>query len=57
MEKLANEIYDCNVGMDFADYEETKTEDIKKLTEDLTLLKEQGNGTLLIAIEMLLESI
>lgn len=56
MKELANKIYDCNVDMDFADYEETKADDIQKLTEDLMLLKEHGNGTLLIAIKMLLEN-
>ena len=57
MESLANEIYNCNVDMDYADYEETREDDVRKLTEDLRLLKEQGNGTLLIAIKMLLEAV
>ena len=55
MENLADKIYNKLLDMDFADYEETTTEDLQNLTEDLKLLKTQGNGTLLNAIEMLTE--
>ena len=57
MNMLANEIYNKLLDMDFADYEETQTEDLKALTEDLKLLKQQGNGILLNAIKMLLEAL
>lgn len=56
MKTLANEIYNNLFDMDFADYDETQTEDFKNLLEDLELLKNQGNGTLLNAIKMLVEN-
>lgn len=55
MENLANEIYESMLDMDFMDYLDTKEEEIKCLIQDLKLLEEQGNGTLLNAIEMLVE--
>lgn len=55
MENLANEIYESTLDMDFIDYLDTKEEEIKCLIQDLKLLEEQGNGTLLIAIKMLVE--
>lgn len=56
MKTLANEVYNKLLDMDFADYEETQTEDLKALTEDLELLQKQGNGALLNAIKMLVEN-
>lgn len=56
MKTLADELYNKLLDMDFADYEETQTEDLKALTEDLELLQEQGNGALLNAIKMLVEN-
>lgn len=56
MKALAYEIYNTLTDMDFADYEETQTEDIEKLTEDLILLESNGNGTLLNAIKILIEN-
>ena len=56
MKILANGIYNNLLDMDFADYEEMQTEDLQNLLEDLELLKEQGNGSLLNAIKMLLEN-
>lgn len=56
MKVLANEVYNKLLDMDFADYEETQTEDLKALTEDLELLQKQGNGALLNAIKMLVEN-
>ena len=56
MKTLANEVYNKLLDMDFADYEETQTEDLKALKEDLKLLQKQGNGALFNAIKMLVES-
>lgn len=56
MKTLANEIYNNLLDMDCADYEEMQTEDLKNLLEDLELLKNKGNGTLLNAIKMLVEN-
>jgi hypothetical protein len=56
MKTLANGIYNTLLDMDYADYEETQTEDLKALTEDLELLQKQGNGTLLNVIKMLMEN-
>lgn len=56
MKLLANEVYNKLLDMDFADYEELQTEDLKALTEDLKLLEDQGNGSLLNVIRMLLEN-
>lgn len=55
MKALANEIYNKLADMDFMDYQETQEEEFKALLEDLELLENQGNGTLLNAIKMLLE--
>lgn len=56
MKALANEIYNKLMDMDYADYEETQEEEQEALTEDLMLLQEQGNRTLLNAIKMLVEN-
>lgn len=56
MKALANEIYNHLLDVDFADYEETQTEDLQNLLEDLELLENKGNGTLLNAIKMLVEN-
>lgn len=56
MKALAEEIYNKLMDMDYTDYTETQAEDDKALMEDLELLQEQGNGTLLNAIKMLVEN-
>lgn len=56
MQELANGIYNNLLDMDFMDYSETQTEELKALLEDLKLLKQHGNGTLLNAIKMLVEN-
>lgn len=56
MKVLAEEIHNKLMDMDFADYAETQEEEQKALMEDLELLQEQGNGTLLNAIKMLVEN-
>lgn len=55
MKTLANEIYNNLLDMDCADYEEMQTEELKALLEDLELLEEHGNGTLLNVVKMLVE--
>lgn len=56
MKTLADKIYNKLLDMDFLDYEETREEEQQNLMEDLKLLAEQGNGTLLNAIQMLMEN-
>lgn len=56
MQELANGIYNNLLDMDFMDYSETQTEELKALLEDVELLKQHGNGTLLNAIKMLVEN-
>lgn len=56
MKALANDLYNTLLDMDYADYDETQTEDLKNLLEDLELLEKHGNGTLLNAIKMLVEN-
>ena len=56
MKALADKIYNSLLDMDFMDYAETEETDLKNLEEDLELLQKQGNGTLLEAIKMLLET-
>ena len=51
---IAEKIYNHCIDMDFADYEDAKTEDIKNLMHDIELLKKCGNGALLNAIEILI---
>ena len=55
MRDLANEIYEAVVDMDFMDYADSKETDMENLLDDLNLLSERGNGSLLNAIAMLLE--
>lgn len=55
MNTLANEIYNNLLDMDCADYKETQEQDMENLISDLELLKKQGNGALLNAIQMLIE--
>lgn len=56
MKALANELYNNLLDMDNADYNETQTEDLQNLLEDLELLENKGNGALLNAIKMLVEN-
>ena len=56
MKALANEIYNNLLDMDFLDYEELQVEELQALLEDLELLKNHGNGTLLNVIKMLVEN-
>ena len=56
MKALANEIYNNLLDMDFMDYEESNEMDLENLLADLELLNENGNGTLLNAIKMLVEN-
>lgn len=56
MKNLANEIYNTLLDMDFIDYSETQTEELKALLGDLELLKQYGNGTLLSIIKTLVEN-
>lgn len=55
MESLANEIFNTLFDMDFMDYAETNEVEAENLLNDLELLGELGNGTLLNAIKMLVE--
>ena len=56
MKALANEIYNNLLDMDFMDNEETKERDLEDLLNDLELLRNLGNGSLLNAIKMLVEN-
>lgn len=56
MERLATEIFNTLLDMDFMDYEETNETDLGNLKEDLELLQESGNGILLNVIQMLVEN-
>lgn len=55
MENLVNAITEKLTDMDSMDYEETMERDMENLLKDLQLLEQQGNGTLLNAIKMLVE--
>lgn len=55
MKALANELYNILSDMDNADYNEIFEMDMENLLNDLKLLKQQGNGTLLNVIQMLME--
>lgn len=57
MEKLANTIYNNLLDMDYIDYNETTEKDLNNLLQDLELLKNQGNGSLLNAIKMLVDEV
>lgn len=54
MKKLANEIYNKLLDMDYMDYQETIEKDSEDLLEDLELLNQNGNGALLNAIKMMI---
>ena len=55
MKALVNELYNNLLDMDFMDYNELNEMDLENLLADLKLLNENGNGTLLNAIKMLVE--
>ena len=57
MKALANEIFNTLIDLDFLDYTETTEKDLKALENDLKLLNQNGNNSLLNAIKILLESI
>lgn len=56
MEKLAYELYNNLLDMDYLDYAETQEKDFDNLLQDLKLLESKGNGSLLNAIKMLMEN-
>lgn len=56
MKALANEIYNNLLDMDCADYNETQAEDLENLAEDLELLENKGNGTLLNVLQVLVKN-
>ena len=55
MKNLVNAITEKLSDMDFIDYADTMENDMENLLKDLQLLEQQGNGTLLNAIKMLME--
>ena len=55
MKALANELYNILSDMDNMDYMEEQEMDMENLLNDLELLKQQGNGTLLNVIQMIME--
>ena len=55
MENLVNAITEKLLDMDFMDYADSMEDDVENLLKDLQLLENQGNGTLLNAIKMLVE--
>ena len=57
MEGLVNKIFDSLLDMDFMDYAEHIEKDLKDLMDDLILLEKQGNGTLLNAIQMMIDKL
>ena len=54
MKKLAMEIMENLIDMDFMDYEETIENDMENLVKDLEILEKYGNGSLVNAIKMLI---
>lgn len=56
MKVLADTIYNTLLDMDYMDNEELKEQEVENLLHDLELLNKHGNGTLLKAIEILLEN-
>lgn len=54
MKKLAMEIMEEFVDMDFMDYEDTIEDDMENLVNDLEILEKYGNGSLVNAIKQLL---
>lgn len=57
MEKLANTIYNNLLDMDYMDYQEITEKDLNNLLQDLELLENQGNGSLLNVIKMLIDEV
>ena len=55
MENLVNAITEKLLDMDFMDYADTMENDMEDLLKDLQLLEQQGNGSLLNVIKMLVE--
>ena len=55
MKALANELYNILSDMDNADYNEIFEMDMENLLNDLELLNEKGNGSLLNVIKALVE--
>lgn len=55
MKALANELYNILSDMDNMDYMEEQEIDMENLLNDLELLKQQGNGTLLNVIQIMME--
>lgn len=53
---IAEGIYAKLSDMDYLDYADTQAEDYKLLMKDLELLELQGNGSLLNALKLVLES-
>lgn len=54
MKKLAMEIMEEFIDMDFMDYEDTIENDMENLVKDLEILEKYGNGSLVNAIKQLL---
>ena len=54
MKKLAMEIMEEFIDMDFMDYEDTIENDMENLVNDLEILEKYGNGSLVNAIKQLL---
>ena len=54
MKKLAMEIMEEFIDMDFMDYEDTIENDMENLIKDLEILEKYGNGSLVNAIKQLL---
>ena len=54
MKKLAMEIMEEFIDMDFMDYEDTIENDMENLVKDLENLEKYGNGSLVNAIKQLL---
>ena len=55
MKALADGLYNMLLDMDSMDYQELNEVELENLSDDLELLKEMGNGTLLNVIQMLVE--
>lgn len=55
MDRLAVEIYDSISDMDYMDYLDGKEIDLDNLLQDLEVLEQQGNGSLLEVVKILIE--
>lgn len=55
MKALADGLYNMLLDMDIADYQEVNEVELENLMDDLELLEEMGNGTLLNVIQMMME--